>query len=136
MNQKRLALLRVARQQLGLDEDSYRAILLVQGGVESAKDLCDDGFERVMARFGELGFVSTARKKWFKPRGTNAAALVTPGQQQRLQALFGELAWGAERQEGFNRRMCKKAWPQTRAEANRVIEALKAMVARGYQQQS
>ena len=32
----------------------------------------------------------------------------------------------------FCRRVCQKPWPQTRAEANQIIEALKAMRARGW----
>lgn len=132
MTAKKLAVLRVAKAQLRLDDDNYRAVLKVHGGVESATELDDAGFDAVMARFRELGFTSTARQKWFKPARQDAEALVTPGQQKRLEELFGRLEWPLARQQGFNRRMCKKAWPQTRAEANRVVEALKAMTARGY----
>ena len=132
MTPKKLAVLRVAKSQLALEDDSYRAILSVQGGVESATELDDAGFDRVMTRLRELGFVSTARGKWFKSAEQDPEAVITPGQQKRLETLFGGLEWPLARQQGFSQRMCKKAWPQTRAEANRVIEALKAMTARGY----
>lgn len=130
MTPQRLAVLRVAKAQLALDDDTYRAILVAQGGARSAKDLDDAGFDLVMARLRELGFVSTARGKWFKPSHRDAAALLTPGQQARLLALYTELGWELDRQQGFNQRMCRKPWPQTRAEGGRIIEALKAMVAR------
>lgn len=132
MTRKKLGVLRVAKAQLGLDEDTYRAVLRMQGGVESASELDDSGFDAVMVRFRELGFTSTARQKWFKPADQDAEAVITPGQQQKLESLFALLEWPLARQQGFNQRMCKKAWPQTRREANRVIEALKAMTGRGY----
>jgi len=43
---QKLKLVHVARRELELPEQSYREILRHHGGVESSKDLDDDGFKR------------------------------------------------------------------------------------------
>ena len=60
---KHLALLNVARRQLGLSEDDYRRILRERGGVASARDLDAAAFKRVVDHLERLGFVSTARRR-------------------------------------------------------------------------
>jgi hypothetical protein len=51
-----LALIHVAKKQLGLDDEAYRAILS-GAGVSSAKDISSAGqFDTVMAAFINLGF--------------------------------------------------------------------------------
>jgi hypothetical protein len=57
----RLAIIHVAKKQLGLDEEAYRAILS-GAGVSSARDIVTGAqFDTVMTAFARLGF---------KPRGT------------------------------------------------------------------
>jgi hypothetical protein len=68
MTNKQLALLHVAKSRLGLDEDTYRAVLLSCGGVESARDIDADGFALIMYRFEELGFRSDAAKRTYGAR--------------------------------------------------------------------
>lgn len=65
---KRLGLLRVAKQRLGLDEDSYRAMLRDYGGADSARDIVDDdrAFDRVMARLRQFGFESNQYQKGYR----------------------------------------------------------------------
>lgn len=58
MTGKQLALLHVAKRALRFDDDVYRAILKIHGGVESSKDLDAAGFEKVMAHFTACGFRS------------------------------------------------------------------------------
>jgi hypothetical protein len=84
----RLKLLNLARRRLGLDEDSYRAILASQAGVTSGKLVVadPDAFERVMAHLRKLGFRSDAfnRADGREPAGTMATA----GQIELIRKLW------------------------------------------------
>ena len=136
-----LALIHVAKKQLALPDEDYRSLLQLHGGVNSAKFLTMDGFERVMKRMEQLGFSSIRVGNGYKQtvycaadtRLSDPEALKTPAQEDRLTHYFETLGWQeVERRRSFCRRMIKKPWPQTRDEAAKVIEALKAMVARNY----
>lgn len=121
------ALLHVAKAQLGLDDDLYREILRQEAQAESSAALTYRQFDRVMARMRKLGF--RRRRAAVKPAAPRA--LITREQQDKIQSLYSALGWSAmNRQMGFNRRQLGKAWPQTRAEANKVIEGLKRILAR------
>lgn len=124
---KQKMLLHVAARQLGLDRDHYEALLQEQAGVRSSSDLSNEGFDRVVARLEELGFHNTSRR----PRRREPAAPVTPHQQAHIAELYDQLGWAElPRRMAFNRRQCRKSWPQTRTDANKVIEGLKAMLHR------
>ncbi|OLF81257.1 hypothetical protein AWH62_00860 [Maricaulis sp. W15] len=60
-----LAAMHVAKKQLGLDDDSYRAVLKQVTGKTSGKDMSDGERKMVLARFREMGFGpgSTGHKK-------------------------------------------------------------------------
>jgi hypothetical protein len=60
-------------------------------GVESARDLDDAGFDQVMARFHDLGFVSTARKRYYGDRPGMASAK----QVKLIRSLWREYVGGA-----------------------------------------
>lgn len=121
-------ILHVAQRSLGLSRDAYEAVLHGAAGVTSSNELDLAGFERAMRRFEELGFVNTARQRYLTPR---PEATPNPEHLAKIRALFGELGWTeTERQQGFCKRQCGKPWPQTRRDANKVIEGLKAMVKR------
>ncbi|MCM0757367.1 regulatory protein GemA [Sporomusa sphaeroides DSM 2875] len=143
VNNSQLALIHVAKKELGLTDEDYRNILELYGGVTSAKFLTLEGFERVMAHLTRLGFrikpTATKEGKGHKQAVYRASDTLradpaekkTPAQEAMLNHYFTTLGWTeAERRQGFCKRMIKKAWPQTRDEAAKVIEALKAMVAR------
>ena len=83
-----LAVLRVAKAQLGLAEEHYRSILLRVGGASSASDLDDAGFKAVMEEFHRLGFVSDARRRNLGERRDRA----TPGQVGLIRKLWAEVA--------------------------------------------
>lgn len=126
----------VARRALGLDDDVYRDILRTAAGVTSSKDLDARGFRSLMARFEELGFRGTRQarpRSRAVPGERDPEALVTGEQLRLLRHLFAELGFDTLlRQGAFCERVCKRRWPQTRAEASKVIEALKRMRSRGY----
>ncbi|MCB9947239.1 MAG: regulatory protein GemA [Rhodospirillaceae bacterium] len=54
----KLAVIHIAKRQLGLDDPSYRALLHDSAGVDSAGELDDDGFDHVMDAMAARGFVS------------------------------------------------------------------------------
>ncbi len=68
------------------------------------------------------------------PRVPRPLDLPSPGQQQLIDSLFTGLGWWqTERRVAFAKTLCEgRPWPQTKAEANKLIEALKAMTARKY----
>ena len=136
LKRQHYAVLHVAATKLGLDDDSYRDVLESVAGVRSAKELTVATFRAVMSRFEELGFTGANHRR-VRPR-TKATerdpdGLVTGAQMRMLQHLYDELGMTSlKRQRGFNERVCRQPWPQTRREASRVIEALKKMRKRGY----
>ncbi len=131
-----LALIHVAKKELALSDEDYRAIL-GQYGVNSSKDLTMAGFEKVMTHLERLGFRnSRPDKQPARAPVRDANGPPYPAQLKMLEIYFDRLGFdGADRRQGFCQRMIKKAWPQTRAEANMVFEGLKAMVARNYKRQ-
>lgn len=59
----KLAQIHIARQQLGLSDDEYRAILARTAGVSSAKQLTNRNVGNVLHEFRRLGFVPKPAKK-------------------------------------------------------------------------
>lgn len=132
ISNKKKAVLHVAKNKLGLDDDLYREILYQEARVKSSTKLSDSGFQKVMKRFETLGFKSMNHKPP-RRRNNKPGEIVTPGMQDFINDLYNKLGWDdSKRQIGFNRRQIGKPWPQTRTEANKIIEGLKAMVRRGY----
>lgn len=121
-------LLHVAKAKLQLADEDYRSLLEAEAGVTSSNDLDNSGLDRVLRRLGKLGFVNTAHRAKRRPQ---PAGLVTPDQQQLMRELYEKLGWtDVARQMGFSKRACKKAFPQTRGDAIKVIEGLKGMLKR------
>ncbi|EMQ6642038.1 regulatory protein GemA [Pseudomonas aeruginosa] len=60
--------IQIARRQLGLDDDTYRAVLKRTVGVESSKDLTPRQIGRVLVEMERLGFKATASKGRDKPK--------------------------------------------------------------------
>lgn len=91
IDRKKIALIRVAKQQLGLTDDDYRAVLKRCGGVESSKDLDLSGFQAVMSHFERCGFQSTAKKRNFGDR----AGMASPSQVALIRKLWATYTDGA-----------------------------------------
>ena len=126
---KQIALLHVAKRELGLDDGNYRAVLSLYGGAESAKDVTQAGFSRLMKYLARIGFKApafTGRPK----RQHDAGALIGPWQTSKIESLYTALGMDTAGQQKLCKRVIKKAWPQTRGEANKMIECLKAMARR------
>jgi hypothetical protein len=103
----RLAVIHVAKKQLGLDEEAYRAILS-GAGVSSAKDITTSTqFNTVMDAFAALGFKPrrTELKHRISAPGTNSA-FISKRQEYYVRGLW-DLASRA-RDEKSLRRMVKR----------------------------
>ncbi len=91
-NQKsRLAIIHLAKKQLGLDEEEYRAILS-GAGVISAKDIASEAqFNVIMSAFSNLGFVSASRGSSVKYRKTAAGThpgMISKRQEEYIRGLW------------------------------------------------
>ena len=76
LNSKQTTLIHVAKTQLVLSDEDYRTVLLHEAGVETSRDLDNEGFDAVMERFRTLGFEPSATP----PAYGHRAAMATPAQ--------------------------------------------------------
>ena len=82
--QKLIRLIHVAKRDLAMPDDSYRAILLQIGGKESAADLNAQQLERVLQHLKRCGFKVRAK-------GSNRP-LAQDGQSSTIRAIWLQLA--------------------------------------------
>ena len=86
----KLALIHVAKKQLNLDEEAYRAILS-GAGVTSSKEISTIvQFNTVMAAFENLGFRSTGKANGIKFKSTASG---TPGMISKRQEYYIRGLW-------------------------------------------
>lgn len=85
----RIKLLQLARRELGLTEEDYRAILAAQGGYARTKDIVRDdrAFDRVTAHLRRLGFKSTAHRRAFD-REDHLGTMATRAQVGLIRELW------------------------------------------------
>lgn len=136
-NEKK-ALLHVGKQQLGLTDAEYRHILQEHTGKTSAADpdFSDDDFKKVIDHMKAVGF--WIKRKWDQARPRDAGDLPTPGQLDVIKHLREDLTQyyapirEAKVWQGFLKKRLRISplGPQTRAQANHLIEVLKQRVAR------
>lgn len=137
------------RKAGGLDEET--ADLVVRGacraasGQEHTSQLTIpqagrviDHLQRELAKYNapaaspppEQHAPSRRHEPWGPRGGARADEPITPRQQAIVTGLFGLLGWDRARMTGFSRRQTGRLWPQTQAEADKLIEPLKQMVMR------
>jgi phage gp16-like protein len=129
MTRAALAKIHIAKKELALDDDTYRAVLKRVTGETSSAKLNDGEREKVLAEFRRLGWQP---KKPFRKPSTNPHI-------RKLWALGKELDrrgyWNLPWKRGLIAFVKKETgiddpdWLDTR-QASQVIEALKAIVAR------
>lgn len=122
-----IAAIKIAQKQLGLDDDTYRALLKRVASVGSARDLDETGARRVMAEFERLGFVNQVKTvrggRDLRPLARKARALwislfnldEIENADDRALAAFAKRVTGKDAL-----RFCDSN------ELNRVVEGLKA----------
>ncbi|MDY7117150.1 regulatory protein GemA [Halomonas sp. SSL-5] len=101
----KLAQIHIAKAQLGLSDDEYRAILACTAGVSSAKELTNRNVGNVLHEFRRLGFVPQPAKKAGRqaPRPPRSRARV----MDKIEAMLAEAGrpWGYV--DGMARHMFK-----------------------------
>jgi hypothetical protein len=132
---KKKALIHIAKDNLHLDETSYRQILKGVAGVGSAKELTSEGFEKVMRRFQEMGFKGLLPSPYHPvPRGRlipsgspQGFEPITSNQQDFISYLLERLSWSEEHYHAFCQRIIKKPDPLTKREGQKIIIGLMAI---------
>lgn len=128
-----LAQIHIARAQLGIDEDTYRAILWTVARVKSAKDLDWTGRKTLLEHFKAKGWKPAA------PKSAKAAKPAAPGQDGLVRALWSDLhAAGKVRDPSdaaLGSWLARNKWPQraewlNHTQITQAIEALKKWLAR------
>jgi hypothetical protein len=124
-----ISVIHVAKNQLGLDEETYRAVL-GQAGVKSSKDIQHvDQFNVIMANLQTLGFQKAKairRPKWQDDWWRCSAA-----QRAKIEVLWANVA-RTPTEEALRRMVARiihidsPAWISP-AQASKVIVALRAM---------
>jgi hypothetical protein len=123
-------LLHVAKRELGLSDEDYRAILRKHTGMTSSADpnFADFHFKEIIDHL-KLVYNFQVKSKFRQNYPREPDALPSPEHLRKLQHVIDDFAQyepAARRrdfQKGFNERVIKRAWPQTRHEVNTMIEA-------------
>jgi len=101
-----LAKIHIAKKDLGLPEDVYRAMLLEIGGKESSADLDRAGRGRVLDHLKALGW-QPKHKGGKRPHNINAGRMSRQQQLKKIEALLtvGEKGWAYA--DALALRICK-----------------------------
>jgi len=117
MDKKKLAVVHIVKKELNLSDEEYRHILRDATGVETAKDLDDRKFRKLMNVF--------MRSKLYR-RHSNG---ITLRQKYFIRNLYEELGWDEEHFENFLKKYRHKGRldEMTKKEASKVIVSLKSI---------
>ncbi len=136
IGRKKKALIHIARDDLHLDEESYRQILKGVAGVESSTRLTNEGFEKVMKRFQEMGFrgllpypFQPVPKGRLIPSGSpQGLESITSNQQDFISYLLEKLNWDEGHYHAFCYRIIKRSDPLTKRDGQKTIIGLMAIL--------
>lgn len=124
---RQLAQIHLAAKQLGLDDDTYRAMLREVAGVTSAGDLTDTGRRRVLDHLRRLGWHARPKRKRVAQHPGTPHNIDREAQLQKIEAQLADmgLPWSyadaiARRQTGIER----VAWVRSREQLAAIIAAL------------
>lgn len=135
-----IAKVHIAKAQLGLDPDTYEGVLMRVAGVTSAKDCSDQQLRLVVEDFTRRGFTSKAKAK--RPGQPRRADHAVAGKARALWISLSllcaldtppEAAIANDKAlEAFAKRQlgCDRLQWADQAQADRLIEALKAIAER------
>ncbi|MEW6708288.1 MAG: regulatory protein GemA [Candidatus Riflebacteria bacterium] len=102
---KELAMIHLAKKELGLDEDLYRLVLKQNCGVESAADLDEQGRRKLLAFFRSKGW-SRADHSNGKPHNFNEPSRARL--MSKIEALLAEAKRPWSYATVIAKRVCKK----------------------------
>lgn len=130
LSRSKLALIHIAKAQLGMADDTYRALLRELANVDSGKELDETGFEAVIGHFEKLGFKTRRQQRSFG----NRPGMATPEQVEFIRNLWKQYT-GHEDETSLNHWLENKFRITAlrfanRGAAHQALVALKAMVRR------
>src|SRR4030042_5706458 len=136
IGRKKKSLVHIAKENLHLDEESYRQILKGVAGVGSAAELTREGFEKVMKRFQEMGFKGLlpspyhpAPKGRLIPSGSpQGFESITSNQMDFIVYLLDKLTWDEGHYHAFCQRIIKRPDPLTNREGQKIVIGLMAIL--------
>lgn len=85
-----LAMIHMAKAKLGMDNDTYRAMLFAVAGVYSAAELGREGRRAVLAEMKKMGFKPKPGKRRYPGRPKNINNTDTGRQLKKVEALLTE----------------------------------------------
>lgn len=126
ITKKQIQLIHIAKQQLSIDDDTYKE-LLANYNVTSSKDLTQFQAEHLLRHLRSKGFriVKTARNK--AKIGGKTIKLASPAQLKLIEVLKSNIVWKVSFESWLNKRMKIKNI-LTSKDAAKVIEGLKGML--------
>lgn len=121
-----LAKIHIARQQLGMDDESYRAMLQRVAGMRSAAALNPTQTAAVLAELQRMGF---APKPGPRNRGKphNMDTLAMPAMMRKVEALLADMALPWAYADGIAKQMFgieRCAWIRKESQLKALIAAL------------
>jgi hypothetical protein len=136
IGRKKKALVHIAKEDLHLDEESYRQILKGVAGVESSAQLTEQGFEKVMRRFQEMGFKGllpdpyqpVPKGRLIPPDSPQGREAITSSQLGFVSYLLEKLGWNDAHYRAFCRRIIKRDEPLTKRDGQEMIIGLMAIL--------
>lgn len=128
-----LKAIHVFKRKHGLSDENYRAFLQSRCNVNSAKHLTRQQATSLLRYWNG----QSDRPKQRSGRDERLPnELVTEEMSTKIQQLLVSLGFdedtGKLEARGLIKKQCGQPWPQTRAQANKVIEGLKAMDRHGW----
>jgi hypothetical protein len=136
IGRKKKALIHIAKDDLHLDKESYRQTLKGVAGVESSTRLTQEGFEKVMKRFQEMGFKGLLPSPYHPvPKGRlipsgspQGLESITSSQQDFISYLLEKLNWDEGHYHAFCQRIIKSSDPLTKREGQKIVIGLMAIL--------
>ncbi|WP_051327188.1 gp16 family protein [Desulfatibacillum aliphaticivorans] len=126
---KQLAKIHIAKDQLGMDETTYREMLHNVAKVKSSKDLDANGFRAVLEHLANCGFKATRKKRNSYPgRPKNMDSKSSRSAQlKKIEAYLAEAGRPWAYADSMAKRICKVdriAWVDTK-DLYKIITALR-----------
>ena len=136
IGRKKKALLHIAKENLHLGKETYRQILKGVAGVESATQLTEEGFEKVMRRFQEMGFKGllphpdhpTPKGRLIPPGSPQGMESITSSQKDFITYLLEKINWGEGHYHAFCQRIIKRPDALTKRDGQKIIIGLMAIL--------
>ena len=126
----------IAKEDLHLDGESYRQILKGVAGVESSAQLTEEGFEKVMKRFQEMGFKGllpdpyqpVPKGRLIPSESPQGLESITLSQKNFIAYLLEKLKWEEGHYRAFCKRIIKRPEALTKRDGQKIVIGLMAIL--------